>query len=84
MPYGRVLGYIKPFRASRRPGARRPGEFPRTPLAGGVPVRASAGPAPQGETGLLAGLNLVMVVRRSVAVPLLLDGNQLLDYLELE
>jgi hypothetical protein len=25
-----------------------------------------------------------MVVRRSVAVPLLLDGNQLLDYLELE
>ncbi|AET31709.1 hypothetical protein [Pyrobaculum ferrireducens] len=25
-----------------------------------------------------------MVVTRSVAVPLLLDGNQLLDYLELE
>ncbi len=33
---------------------------------------------------LLTALNLDMVARRSVAVPLMLDANQLLDYLELE
>jgi len=33
---------------------------------------------------LLTALNLDMVARRSVAVPLLLDANQFLDYLELE
>jgi transposase len=37
-----------------------------------------------GVVKLLTVLNLDMVVRRSVAVPLMLDANQLLDFLELE
>jgi hypothetical protein len=40
--------------------------------------------APQVGVKLLTVLNLDVVARRSVAVPLLLDGNQFLDFLELE